>query len=482
MRNFILSISWPALLHSILFGLFWMSNRPFHRDVNGFLEYMLGRPMQYVAIFLGFSLVILISSLAMILGVINSPEINGGLVVLGWLYAALGVVYIVFFYGSFVMLFRQNPVQLARLGQFWWFFRLLSDAVLLLVLAWILGRWLFPVLSGMVGSNWARFAGLGLLFAGWLVPVVFPPGSVYRGSLPVKPLLIAHRGAAWLAPENTLAAMDRAVEIEVYGLESDVHISRDGVLFLMHDANLKQTTDVAELFPGRESDHASQFTWEELSQLNAGAWFTEEDPYQTIANGLTSPAQAAAYAGEGIPRLEAYLELASQHGEIVLYDLYDPPEGHPYHGLALETSLDKLEEAQLGPHAWILAGQADIPQIRLVLPEATLSAGIDSTDPPEAERLAAQGYRVVNSEYSLSDREIQAYKRAGLWVNLYTVDESWQFSRAWLLGADSVTSNNTHTLQALEKPVLGLTFWMYLGIWLVVGLLATVFVWGKLMG
>lgn len=477
MKTMMLGLSWLTFIHSLLFSLFWMSNRPFHRDVNGFLDHMVGKSLAYVSIFLGFSLFVLVLSVVAIWVSARGSGVSRLVHLLGWLYAAAGVVYIVFFYGSFVMLFRENPVQVARLGQFWQYYRLLSDAFMLGLLTWGVVVLFIPNVRTGLGMNGARLAGLGLVTLGWLLPVFFLPGSVYRTSLPAKPLLIAHRGASWLAPENTLAAMARAVEVQAYGLESDVHTSLDGVLFLMHDANLKRTTDVGVFFPGRETEHASQFTWAELSQLNAGAWFTREDPYQAMAKGLTSPSQAAAYAEEGIPRLEQYLELAEQHGKIILYDLYDPPEGHPYHGEVLENSLELLKAAQLGQRAWILARQAEIPEIRLKLPEATLAAGIDSANPPEGASLINQGYQVVNSEYSLSDQEIGEYKQAGLWVNLYTVDESWQFSRLWIRGADSVTSNNVHNLQAMRQPVLGLSFKAYLSIWLACGALAAALLW-----
>jgi len=477
MRTFFVLAAWITTLHCVLFGLFWLSNRPFHRDVNGFLGNLVGRPMEYVAVFLGFSLFILVISL-MVIGLnMSNVQQKGWLQVVEWLYTVLAVVYVVFFYGSFIMLFRENPVQVARLVQFWWYFRLLADGALLAAAAWVLGGWVYPALSGLVGANWGRLACLGGLLAGWLLPALFPPGNIYRGSLPVKPLLIAHRGASWLAPENTLAAMERAVDEGAYGLETDVHISQDGILFLMHDQNLKRTTDAARIYPGREADHASSFTWDELSRLNAGAWFAQEDPYGTIASGMTSREQAARYEQEGIPKLESYLDVAKRDGKVILYDLYDPPEAHPFHGRALEVSLGKLKTFQLGTRAWVLAGAEDIPAIESALPEATLVAGIDSANPPQAESLSAQGFQVVNSEYSLTDDEIGMYKRAGLWVNLYTVDDGWQFSRLWIRGANSVTSNNIHNLQSMKQPVMGWNYSMYLVVWLVLGLLAAALLW-----
>jgi glycerophosphoryl diester phosphodiesterase len=59
-----------------------------------------------------------------------------------------------------------------------------------------------------------------------------------------RPLVFAHRGGAGLARENTLAAFDRGVACGVDGLELDVRLSRDGVVVVHHDATLERTTSL----------------------------------------------------------------------------------------------------------------------------------------------------------------------------------------------------------------------------------------------
>ena len=60
-----------------------------------------------------------------------------------------------------------------------------------------------------------------------------------------KILVAGHRGACALYPENTMLSFKKAVEMGVDGLETDVWMSRDGVLMLMHDDSLARTTDAA---------------------------------------------------------------------------------------------------------------------------------------------------------------------------------------------------------------------------------------------
>jgi len=57
-----------------------------------------------------------------------------------------------------------------------------------------------------------------------------------------RPLVFAHRGGSALAPENTIAAFDNGLALGADGLELDVHLSRDGVVVVHHDRTLERTT------------------------------------------------------------------------------------------------------------------------------------------------------------------------------------------------------------------------------------------------
>jgi glycerophosphoryl diester phosphodiesterase len=89
------------------------------------------------------------------------------------------------------------------------------------------------------------------------------------------PTVIGHRGASGERPENTLESFERAVSQGAVILESDVHVTRDGALVLIHDDVLERTTDGY----GRVADH----TLAELRALDAGHWFSPGDgrfPYR----------------------------------------------------------------------------------------------------------------------------------------------------------------------------------------------------------
>ncbi len=94
----------------------------------------------------------------------------------------------------------------------------------------------------------------------------------------------AHRGASSEAPENTLAAVGQAIAKRADYAEIDVQETKDGVVILLHDSNLKRTTGV--------DAEVSDWDYKKIRQLDAGSWFSEE------------------YKGEMIPTLAEILETA----------------------------------------------------------------------------------------------------------------------------------------------------------------------------
>lgn len=98
----------------------------------------------------------------------------------------------------------------------------------------------------------------------------FPPRRPGHPYFAGRPLLIAHRGGARLAPENTLAAFRQAVETwEADILETDVQPTKDGRLAVIHDETVDRTTD--------GSGPVRSMTSGELAQLDAGYHFVDPE-------------------------------------------------------------------------------------------------------------------------------------------------------------------------------------------------------------
>lgn len=110
--------------------------------------------------------------------------------------------------------------------------------------------------------------------------------------------IIAHRGASGYAPENTMAAFERAVAMGAVEVETDVCFTKDGALLLFHDDTLERTTNGS----GRPED----FSLAELKRLDAGSW---SDPRLSWDRS---------YAGERLIVLE---ELLDRFGRRLTYHI-----------------------------------------------------------------------------------------------------------------------------------------------------------------
>jgi glycerophosphoryl diester phosphodiesterase len=132
-----------------------------------------------------------------------------------------------------------------------------------------------------------------------------------------RPLIIAHRGASAVAPENTLAAFARALRDGADGIEFDVRLAHDQVPVVIHDARLSRTARLAR--------SVSDLSSRELSSIKVGSWFNRKFPH------LARPE----YDEEKIPTLTSALDFFST-SKCVLY-LEMKCEGSPCDALACES-------------------------------------------------------------------------------------------------------------------------------------------------
>ncbi|CDQ17855.1 glycerophosphoryl diester phosphodiesterase [Halobacillus karajensis] len=84
----------------------------------------------------------------------------------------------------------------------------------------------------------------------------------------MKTLIYAHRGASKLAPENTMPAFELARAAGADGIETDVQLTKDQVPVLIHDENLRRTTN--------GTGFVQDYTYAQLRLLDAGSWFSSE--------------------------------------------------------------------------------------------------------------------------------------------------------------------------------------------------------------
>ena len=299
------------------------------------------------------------------------------------------------------------------------------------------------------------------------LPFFKVPANILYGSLPDKPLLIAHRGASHLAPENTLKSAEMALKYdEVIGLEMDVQISLDGVPFLMHDDDLKRTTNVESVFPEKEDQRACFFNISELKQLDAGSWFADEDPYGTITSGIVSKIEAESYRGIKIPTLEEILNFSRDHGLFVDLDLKGIPSTHPYYSDSKEIILNVTLKSGIDLNKVMISTQ-DSSFINLIkqLNATAIILGYSGSPTIQEFRAAPYNYSYINTADSYSNDEYRALNAADIKVMVWTIDSTERYCELWCLGVDWVKTNVPYKFNDLQNPIIYLSIEIYYTIW-----------------
>ncbi|XP_038631852.1 glycerophosphodiester phosphodiesterase domain-containing protein 5-like isoform X2 [Scyliorhinus canicula] len=306
---------------------------------------------------------------------------------------------------------------------------------------------------------------LGVVIILYLIPcAISSPCIIKRENLAPRPIMMGHRGAPMLAPENTLMSFEETVKCEASAFETDVRISYDGVPFLMHDSTFERTTDVAEVFPKKIRNNVSNFTWTEIQKLNAGKWFLKKDPYSTVRT-LSEESQINA-SKQHVCSLAELLDLAARKKKNVLFDLRPPTDPcHPYlnnsHAIVLETILGSPIH-----HNQILWQ----PDNKTVTPKDFQKITGKKLDP---ETLHKENIRTINIRYSgISFSEIRNYAANNISTNLYVVNERWLFSTLWCARVNSVTTNACHIFKNMNEPIWHINPGAYLAIWIITDLVS----------
>lgn len=242
--------------------------------------------------------------------------------------------------------------------------------------------------------------------------------------------VIAHRGASGLAPENTLAAVRRAVADGADAVECDVHRTRDGALVVLHDPTLGRTTDAAAVLPGRGPWDVSELTLAELRRLDAGSWWGRQ------------------HTGEVVPTLEEWLTAVGP-----LHALVEVKWPERYAGI--EHDLDAVLTGRVSVQSF---DHAFLRRFKEVAGDASVGALVGRRpwrrDLVEVASWADQ----LNPRWRLVTRGlVDRAHELGLAVHPWTVDHLPQMARLGELGVDGLITNHPARLTGLTERTLALT-------------------------
>ena len=250
-----------------------------------------------------------------------------------------------------------------------------------------------------------------------------------------KPLIIGHRGASAVAPENTLAAFKRAIQVGADGVEFDVRLASDGVPVVIHDETLQRTALVQK----RVADISAA----ELQQVNVGSWFSR-----------SRKASTDEFAAEGVPTLQQLFELfASSPALLYLEMKCDPSQRAQLAAACCGFLRDSSLRQRVIVECFDLAA---IEEVKRIDPGIRTAALFQPTlSRPHSmlmgQRLVDHAKAAGADEIALhhklaSHRVVDKAKLAGLQVVVWTVDDPTWIQRAQRSGIVALITNDPDTM------------------------------------
>jgi len=259
---------------------------------------------------------------------------------------------------------------------------------------------------------------------------------------------IAHRGARSLAPENTMAAIEKAWEIGADGIEVDVRVTLDEKLIVVHDESLQRTTNVDRLYPERQNDQVGTFLLSEIRRLDAGSWFIRNDPFKEIAADAVTATDLAGFKSCTIPTLVEILEFVYNHSWYVNIELKEPLPPSSLDQLVTLIDTTGLPAALFAISSF---NHFYLRALQKMRPEWEYNALIGGSE-HRPQDWGNYDFKVYNANVRLTDEEQIARARAhGCRINLYTVNDPEQMKRFLAAGVEKIITDYPQVLAALVR-------------------------------
>lgn len=237
-----------------------------------------------------------------------------------------------------------------------------------------------------------------------------------------QPLLFAHRGFSGKYPENSpLAFRKAAEETEADGIESDVHITRDGRLVIFHDASVERTSNGA--------GYIKDMTYEELLELDIGGWKSPE------------------FAGEHIWTLVQLLEFCGESGLLLNLELKNYEVFYPE---LEERVIAEIRAAKMEDRVFVSSfNHISMQRFKTLCPEIETGLLYDKPLLDMEQYIARSSADNVHPRYKLLQYQPELtalFHSRGMKVNTWTVDEEEDMRDMLGRGVDCIISNRPDLL------------------------------------
>lgn len=233
--------------------------------------------------------------------------------------------------------------------------------------------------------------------------------------------VIAHRGYPDVAPENTISSFKYAMDLGVDWIETDVQLTKDGVLVLFHDNEIARITG--------NTGTIADYTYDELMQMDAGAWFSPK------------------FAGTKIPTLKELCDLAQNYDTKIYLELKDIGERSDFAPRVYEM----IEEAGLHDRVVYASFQYDYLK-QLKEADASVPVLFNAKTGDDA-MIAEEPAEYYGINFELVTKElVSAIHDAGSTCFVWTVDSPQQMENLYRMGVDGIVSNKAGTAMVASHP------------------------------
>jgi glycerophosphoryl diester phosphodiesterase len=269
-----------------------------------------------------------------------------------------------------------------------------------------------------------------------------PEGVMSRGDYfsGPRPRIFGHRGAAGLAPENTVVSFERAVRDGAGVLELDVHATRDGVVVVIHDETLERTTNGEGAV--RELDFA------EVRRFDAGFQFETGGAHPFRGRGVRVPSLEEVL--ESFPSIPLNIEVKQGDPpiEAIVVDLLDR---HRALDRVLLAAEDDRTMSRIREHAPGVATSASYGEARDFFERCFTDRLGDYAPVARALQIPA---RAADVELVVPET-VEAAHRCGLEMHVWTINDEPEMTRLLELGVDGVMSDYPGRLAAIVRRLGG---------------------------
>lgn len=229
--------------------------------------------------------------------------------------------------------------------------------------------------------------------------------------------MIAHRGLSGIEAENSNAAFVAAGNRSYFGIETDVHVTRDGMFIIHHDDNVRRMTGFDAVIEDTDSVDLSLIRLYDRNIENRDT----EDRRSDLS----------------LPTLEEYIRICQKYGKVAVLELKRKMEAESIKGIVEEIrSHDYLDNT-----IFISFSLYNVQQIRRMLPEQRVQYLVGAWDKDLLQVLINDRLDLDIAGSAVTPELVKLLHENGIEVNCWTVDSPELATKLVEMGVDYITSN-----------------------------------------